>query len=93
MERISVDRALQSLAVIANRYDISLQHVVAAVTRAWHQQTAHCGRLHIRRRSRNADTITVLITREAAVIAQCAIHVSILRNPNYYIARARVLYR
>jgi len=74
---------MESIVLIAGRYDLDPKHLVDAFVEAWNNEASHLGKLKITCREIKKDSATLLITDGEKVVAQFPITLEVLRNPEY----------
>ena len=74
---------LESIVLIAGKYDFDPELLIEAFVEAWSYETSHLESLKIICREVNQDSATFLITKGEKVTAQFPITIEILKNPEY----------
>jgi replication factor A1 len=74
---------LESIVLIAGKYDLDPELLIEAFIEAWSNETSHLGNLKIICREVNQDFTSFLITKGEKVISQFPITTEILENSEY----------
>jgi len=80
--KLSVN-VLESIVLIARKYDLDLKHLIETFVEAWSNETSHLGNLKITCREVKKDSATFLITDSEKVVSQFPIILEVLKNPEY----------
>jgi len=74
---------LESIILIAGKYDLDPNHLIDAFVEAWNDETSHLGKLKIICRERTQDSATLLITDGEKAVFQFPINLEVLNFPEY----------
>ena len=76
-------KIMESIVLIAGKYDLDPKHLIDAFVEAWSTEASHLGSLKITCRERKQDSATLLITNGEKVVTQFPITLEVLKNPEY----------
>jgi hypothetical protein len=74
---------IESIILIAGKYDLDPKHLIDALVEAWSYETSHLGNLKITCREINEDSATFLVTEGEKAVFQFPITLEILNKPEY----------
>ena len=75
---------LDSIALVAARYELDPGLLLDAFKRAWINEESQCGALKIKSREADQNTVTFLVTLNDEVVCQFPISTNILEKPEFF---------